>query len=341
LTRHLLLAYFAFSLSVKRMGRLVPAGCIHAADRMHRWLVAIMNPKCRAITLALAAILSALPSAGCALPAHTKRLDTLLAQEAVYPGVHYGYRCTAGAHRGASVEYRENTVAALKAADADAKYAFIEFDVQYARDRRIVVYHDLRMLRLFGNLKTIGDTDFAELVEITRGEIAAYDEVIGSLEKKINIEIKSRGDLGEDARLVDEIIADIRGLKRLNDLLISSISGDVIRYVKRNYPEIPTGQIFWLKSSTYLPFDGLTQKLYAEVAATGADYLMLHIANLHNIDGLLKYKPKGKTIVFWDFDDTMYIVHKDLSDRLWGDSGIKTFFQLLRYKLSWEANADR
>ena len=146
----------------------------------------------RALRLILAAALCTALAGGCALPAQTRRLDTLLEQEAVYPGVRYGYRCTAGAHRGASV--------------------------------------------------------------------------------------------------------------------------------------------------TYLPFDGLTQKLYAEASATGADYLMLHTANLHNIDGLLKYKPKGKTIVFWDFDDTMYIVHKDLSDRLWGDSGIETFFQFLRYKLSWEAN---
>jgi len=276
--------------------------------------------------------------AGCALPAHTKRLDAIIAQEAVYPGIHYGYRCTAGAHRGASIEYRENTVAALKAADADKKYAFIEFDVQYTRDRRIVVYHDKRMLRLHGSMKAIGDTEFAELVDIAHGEIATYDEVIGSLEKKINIEIKSRGDLQADERLVDAIIADIRGRKRLNDLLISSISGDLIQYVHQKYPGIPTGQIFWLKSSTYLPFDALTQKLYAEVAATGADYLMLHIANLHNIDALLKHKPPGKTIVFWDFDDTMYIVHKDFSDRLWGDSGIKTFFGFLRYKLG--ANND-
>jgi hypothetical protein len=60
---------------------------------------------------------------------------------------------------------------------------------------------------------------------------------------------------------------------------------------------------------------------------------MLHVANLRNIDDLLRFKPKGKTIMFWDFDDTIYIVHKDLSDRLWGDSGIRTFCQLLRYKL--------
>ena len=91
--------------------------------------------------------------------------------------------------------------------------------------------------------------------------------------------------------------------------------------------------MLWLTSSTYLPFDGLTKKLYEDISTTQADYLMLYVANLRNIDDLLKFKPKGKTIMFWDFDDTMYIVHKDLSDRLWGDSGIRTFFQFVRYKI--------
>jgi glycerophosphoryl diester phosphodiesterase len=227
----------------------------------------------------------------------------------------------------------ENTMAALKAADTNSQYAFIEFDVQYSEDRRIVVYHDKRMLRLFGSLRAIGHTTFAELSEITGGEIAAYDDVMDSLGKKLNIEIKSQGDTQEDERLADEIIADIRTRKRDKDVLISSISGDVIKYVNRNYPDIPTGQIFWLTSSTYLHFDSLTEGLYEEMGITQADYLMLHVANLRNIDDLLKLKPRGKTVMFWDFDDKMYIVHKDFSDRLWGDSGIGTVFQFLRYRL--------
>ena len=278
-------------------------------------------------------ILLAAMVSGCAMPPYVTSLDEILEQEGINNRVRYGYRCTAGAHRGASEEHRENTMAALKAADKNSKYAFIEFDVQYSKDRRIVVYHDKRMLRLYGNLRAIGNTTFAELSKITRGEIAAYDEVIGILRKKLNIEIKSQGDNQEDERLVDEIIADIQARKRDNDVLISSISSNVIKYVNRNYPNIPTGQVFWLTSSTYLHFDGLTKKLYEDISATQADSLMLHVANLRNIDDLLKFKPKGKTIVFWDFDDAIYIVHKDISDRLWGDSGIRTFCQFVRYNL--------
>jgi len=269
----------------------------------------------------------------CAMPPYVASLDEILEQEGINSRIRYGYRCTAGAHRGASEEHRENTMAALKAADKNSKYAFIEFDVQYSKDRRIVVYHDKRMLRLYGSLRAIGNTTFAQLSELTGGEIAAYDEVIGIIGKKFNIEIKSQGDDQEDERLVDEIIADIQARKRDKDVLISSISSDVIRYVKRNYPNIPTGQVLWLTSSTYLHFDGLTKKLYEDISTIQADYLMLHIANLRNIVDLLKFKPKGKTIVFWDFDDTIYIVHKDISDRLWGDSGIRAFCQFVRYKI--------
>jgi hypothetical protein len=70
---------------------------------------------------------------------------------------------------------------------------------------------------------------------------------------------------------------------------------------------MPTGQGFWPTSSTYLPFDGLMRKLYEDISATQADYLMVHVANLCNIDVLLRFKPKGNTIVFWDFDETTYI----------------------------------
>ena len=279
-----------------------------------------------------ALILLAATVTACSMPPYTASLDEILEQEGMGNRVRYRYRCTAGAHRGASEEHRENTVTALKAADKSSKYAFIEFDVQYSKDRRIVVYHDKRMLRLFGSIRAIGNTTFAELSELTCGEIATYNEVIGILRKKLNIEIKSQGDKQEDERLINEIIADIQTRKRDNDVLISSISKDIIKYVNRNYPNIATGQVFWLTSSTYLHFDVLTKRLYEDIGATQADYLMLHVANLRNIDDLLKFKPWGKTIVFWDFDDTMYIVHKDFSDRLWGDSGIKTFCQFVRYE---------
>lgn len=293
------------------------------------------NSECLEFIRGLLALVSVILAGGCALPRSTTSLGTVLEKEIRRGNDAFSrYRCTAGAHRGASNQYTENTLAALQAADNDPKYAFIEFDVQYAKDGRIVVFHDKRLLRLFGSIKRVGSSTFEELEAVSHGEIAAYDEVMAALKrKKIDIEIKSRGDLAEDMRLVDQIVADLKRRGRLRDVLISSISADVIRYITRTYPRIPTGQVFWLTSSTYLHFDRLTERLFREAAETDADYLLLHVANLRNIESLLRLKPRGKTIVFWDFDDAIYVVHRDLADRLWGRSRVRNFFEALRYRL--------
>lgn len=271
---------------------------------------------------------------GCSAPDHISGLDEIMEKHGIKNKAGYDFSCTSGAHRGASLDHMENTLAALQAADQSSKYGFIEFDVQYSQDGKIVVYHDSRMLRLFGSLKAVGKSTYAELLEISQGEIVAYHEVMPLLEKKLNIEIKSQGDEQEDQRLADEIIGDLKSRGREDDVLVSSISAEVISYIKETYPDIPTGQIFWLTSSTYLPFDTLTEKLYARINDTKADYLILHVANLRNIDDLISLKPKKKTLVFWDFDDNIFIVHKDFSDRLWGDSFLGSAFKRLRFRMA-------
>jgi glycerophosphoryl diester phosphodiesterase len=240
--------------------------------------------------------------------------------------------CTVGAHRGASIDHLENSYSALLAADQDPQYAFIEFDVQYTEDGEIVVFHDKRLLRLFGKLATIKNSTYAELMDASGGQIVRYRDIIGAVNKKLNIEIKSRGDNEEDCRLADAIIQDIQARGREKDIMISSISSDVIRYIHETHPSVPTGQIYWLTSSTYLHFDLLTKRLYQEFNESNADYLMLHVANLRNIEGLLALKPEGKTIIFWDFDDHMYLVREDYHDRLWGTSVIGDLWQKIVYR---------
>lgn len=269
---------------------------------------------------------------GCAVPRHEVGLDQVLEKElgrshAKVPA----YRCTVGAHRGSSVEYTENTLKALKAAEAGSKYAFVEFDVQYSADNRIVVFHDRRLWRLYNSTRTIGNTTFEELQTLTGGEVCAYEDAMQVLDKRLNIEIKSQGDEEEDARLADELIADLQQRGRLADVMISSISADVIRYISIKYPEVPTGKIYWLTRSTYLHFDLLTESLYEEMDEIGADYLMLHVSNLRNIERLLALKPEGKTVMFWDFQDNMFLVHKDSGDRLWGQSSFRNGWNQLRY----------
>ncbi|MBC8205991.1 MAG: hypothetical protein ISR85_00100 [Kiritimatiellales bacterium] len=228
------------------------------------------------------------------------------------------YPCTPGAHRGDSVLYVENTLSAIRSARQNPKYKFIEFDVQYSADKQAVVFHDGSLRRIFGERAKVKETPYEELRRLSDNKIPTYEQAMAvAVGKPLNIEIKSQGNQADDEQLIDYIMADIQNRGIEDRILISSISAEAIKYVKKRYPEMPTGQIFWRKASTYLPFDFLTEGLYQEIDDSNADYLMLHVSNQMNIKDLLRFKPENKTLVFWDFDDTMYLVQKDPTDRLW------------------------
>jgi glycerophosphoryl diester phosphodiesterase len=272
---------------------------------------------------------------GCSLPPHSQSLRHVMQQEIGLTLEDLpAYRCTLGAHRGDSVSYLENTLLALQAAESDPRYAFIEFDVQYSQDKQIVVFHDSRLYRLFDHFDSISKLSYTEISELADGKIPRYRDVIGLLSKRLNIEIKSQGDDAEDAHLADELIADLKAREQLDQVMISSISDPVIRYINTVYPDVPTGQIFWITSSTFLHFDRLTERLYQKINETEADYLMLHVENFRNIETLFRLKPEGKTIMFWDFEDSMYLVHTTRNDRLWGSSTLGNLWDSVRFQLS-------
>jgi len=252
------------------------------------------------------------------IPPYETNLQNVLKHELWQNNKDYSkYRCTVGAHRGASNIFTENTLNALLAADKDSNFAFIEFDVQYTKDKKIVVFHDRNLLRIYRDFNSINNSTYRELTRLTNGNILLYYDVIGKLNKKLNIEIKSQGDHHEDKKLVDELMNDILKRHIKNQIMISSISPEIITYINEEYPSIPTGQIHWLTMSAFINIDVLTDNLFKELYATKADYLMLHVTNLANIENLLELKPKNKTIIFWNFDNKMYLIHKDITDRMW------------------------
>jgi glycerophosphoryl diester phosphodiesterase len=263
--------------------------------------------------LALAACLLS----GCTTPS-TTRLHRVLEHEIRRDAKNVpNFRCTIGAHRGASVKHRENTLAAIREAQRDPQFAFIEFDVQFTRDRQIILFHDQLLLRTYQKFASVSKTTYDELLELSGGEIARYEDAIALITKPVNLEIKSQGNEEEDRLLVDTIINDLRDRGRDRDVMLSSISPELIRYIKQHYPEMPTGLIFWLTTSTYVHWDTLTENLFNKIRETQADYLMLHVANLRNIKNLLDLKPRNTTVIFWDFDDRMYLLHHGFADRLW------------------------
>jgi len=215
-----------------------------------------------------------------------------------------------GAHRGNSVDYIENTLPAFQSAVEEDKYKFIEFDVQYTRDKEMVVFHDDSLLRLQKKNYKVKDLTYEELLEVSDYHIPTYEEVIDIIagEKPLSIEIKSQYNLTDDQIMIDYIIADCRERGILNTTMISSISSDAIKYSKEAYPEVETGKIYYISPSTFLHFDYFTREFINEIENSNYDYLLLHGSNLRNYNSIKKILPKEKTLIIWYFNDEVYVI---------------------------------
>lgn len=222
---------------------------------------------------------------------------------------------TYGAHRGASLDYEENTLEAFEKALNESKYQFIEFDVQYTKDGEIVIFHENNMFRIPKNSADTTTMTYEELNDKFEFKIPKYNEVMDVLagNKPLDIEIKSHGNLEQDKKLVDFIVADIKEKGILGEIMISSISEDVVAYIEEKYPEVKTGKISWITINSIIPIPSITQKVYD----TPADYVILHGYNLHNYENLIKNKPLEKGLIFWHFTDEVYAVDAENNYNFW------------------------
>jgi glycerophosphoryl diester phosphodiesterase len=127
-----------------------------------------------------------------------------------------------GAHRGSSVLYIENTLDAFVAALNDPKYDYIEFDVQYTKDKVLVVHHDLSLLRLQQKKVYLEDLTYDELLSVSKYPIPTYTEVMDLVNgsKPLNIEIKSQGNYVDDVEIAHFLVDDFESRGILNSVLL-------------------------------------------------------------------------------------------------------------------------
>ena len=277
--------------------------------------------------------LSTLLLSCCQLPKYHRDLSQVMQDQLERDlSLELDYPCTHGAHRGDSINHLENTAAALIAANKNPNYAFIEFDIQYSKDYEIVIFHDGRLRRLYKNFSAVNKLNYSELHTISKGAIPRYYDLIGLLDKPLNIEIKSNGDFQSDQQLADELIRDLKQRDRLDRVMISSLSEKLIHYIIEQYPMVATGQIYWIDSSTYLHLERLTRRFYNKFQASQADYLVLHVENLRNVEKLIKLKPKNKALIFWNFKDDMFLLHTSRHDRMWTESLLSSSWRTLRFR---------
>jgi glycerophosphoryl diester phosphodiesterase len=165
--------------------------------------------------------------------------------------LHFKEDVAVTAHRGASLQAPENSLAAFRAAYA-AGADYIELDVQRTADGAVVVLHDGDLMRLAGDPRKVAALNLADLqaLDIGRKRGAAYaGERVPTLEQviayargklKLNIELKYNV---PDPGLAPAVIELLRRENFLDQAVITSLDHAALQQVERLEPGLRTGLI--------------------------------------------------------------------------------------------------
>jgi glycerophosphoryl diester phosphodiesterase len=166
------------------------------------------------------------------------------------------------AHRGASIEAPENTLAAVELAwqlGADA----VEIDVQLTRDGQLAVIHDATLERTAGIDRRVRDVDMSELRKIDVGSwkgdawrnetVSDLSLILASIPTGHRLFVELKG--GDDTANHEEILAALkRDLSVLSStpesVVLISFYPALLRLVKQSLPEFDAFLVVQQKPDT-------------------------------------------------------------------------------------------
>ena len=153
------------------------------------------------------------------------------------------------AHRGASWDAPENTLAAIRTA-IEQGADWVEIDVQETAEGNVVVMHDRDLMKVAGSPLTAFD---APLVELQAVDIGSWKDPKFSAERvplfadvlalakdriKVNIELKY---YGRETRLEERVAALVEQAGMEDQVVIMSLSLPGVRKMQQLRPSWPTG----------------------------------------------------------------------------------------------------
>lgn len=237
----------------------------------------------------------------------TRTLAALMTALAAAAGLAAEPKVEIVAHRGASFDAPENTVAAIKLAweqKADAS----EFDVYLTKDGKIVATHDADTKRTAGVEMKVAGATLAELRKLDVGKwkgakfagekIPTLEEMLATVPagKRVLIEVKC------GPEIVPELDRVLKAAKlKPEQTAIISFNANVIEATKKARPDL---QGYWIVSLNTKGKPKTAEELIAKAKEVKADGLDLSAtpAVLHKAFGD-KVKAAGLKLYVWTVDD--------------------------------------
>ena len=205
------------------------------------------------------------------------------------------------AHRGASADALENTLAAFELARTQGADG-VELDVARCRSGEVVVFHDDDLWRLAGRPDAVRDLDWPTLraIDLGRGQhMPLLDDVLAATAPLlVNIELKSAPSW--PARLADDGLAGaVAALIARHDaaarVLVSSFDPLLLGRFRLRAPEVPTGLLF--ASDQARPYREAWPATLLRPAALHPEGLLVDARQLRRWHG------RGFAVNVWTVDD--------------------------------------
>jgi len=205
------------------------------------------------------------------------------------------------AHRGASAEAPENTLAAFRLA-ADERTDFVELDVQESSDGEVIVVHDSDLMKVAGMPGKIWERTSAEIRGADIGSrfdrrfagerVPTLDEVFAALKgrTKIVVELKS---YGHDQHLVERVAALVEAAGMERDCIFMSLDHRMVADLKRLRPQWRVGV--------------LVAKALGDLTTLDADFLAVE-ARLVNARFVRRAHRAGMDVYAWTVNDPAWML---------------------------------
>lgn len=141
-----------------------------------------------------------------------------------------------GGHRGSPKKAHENTLESFSAAIFDGA-DFIEFDVRYSKDRKLIIHHDPALKG-----RILSEMNYDEIMELSESfgyRVPLLEDVLELCKGRIMLDIEIK-----EPETTEETAEKTLSLFKAEDFIITSFHDSVITKILNNFSGLKKGLLF-------------------------------------------------------------------------------------------------
>jgi glycerophosphoryl diester phosphodiesterase len=234
------------------------------------------------------------------------------------------------AHRGASGQAPENTLAAIRAAIAMGS-DMVELDLQMSRDGQIVVIHDEDLSRTAGVLGRVGEKNLQELKRLDVGgwyhrsfegeRIPTLGEVLSESHGKVRLDLELKERSAAEGVFEERLIDALNREGMAEEVLISSFHWEMLRNVRKIHPRVEIGLLCRSRDGVFAEAAafGASTAIYPRrlarketIRETHEKGLRCYVYTVNDPDEMLRCVKDGVDGICTDFPDRLNTLLRDL-----------------------------